>query len=94
MFLFVMDNYSNGHASGFTPCTAVKVSLLPVLQTYELHKTGSQPVKTGSQPVKQEVNKVLKTGFLFYSLTSCVIDLLVLSAVVFPPDFKSQLMLL
>ena len=30
--------------------------------------------KTGSQPVKQEVNKVLKTGFLFYSLTTCVMD--------------------
>ena len=57
-------------------------------------KTGSQAVKTGSQSVKQEVNKVLKAGFLFYSLTSCVIDLLVKSAVVFPPDFKSQLMLL
>ena len=35
-------------------------------------KTGSQPVKTGRQPVKQEVNKVLKTGFLFYGLTTCV----------------------
>ena len=69
--------------------------MLPFLtQQCGFHKTGSQPVKTGSQPVKQEVNKVLKTGFLFYSLTSCVIDLLVLSAVVFPPDFKSQLMLL
>jgi hypothetical protein len=32
-------------------------------------KTGSQPVKTGSQPIKQEV---LETGFLCYSLTSCV----------------------
>ena len=29
-------------------------------------QTESQPVKTGRQPVKQEVNKVLKTGFLFY----------------------------
>jgi hypothetical protein len=36
-------------------------------------KTGSQAVKTGSQSVKQEVNKVLKTGFLFYSLIICVI---------------------
>ena len=65
------------------------------------HKTGCQAVKTGSkavkterQSVKQEENKVFKTGFLFYSQASCVIDLLVLSAVVFPPDFKSQLMLL
>jgi hypothetical protein len=40
-------------------------------------KTGSQAIKTGSQSVKQEVNKVFKTGFLFYSRTSCVIDLLV-----------------
>ena len=38
-----------------------------------VHKTGSQPVKTERQPVKQEVNKVLKTGFLFYGLTTCVI---------------------
>ena len=36
------------------------------------NNTGSQAVKTGSQPVKQEVNKVLKTGFLFYGLTTCV----------------------
>jgi hypothetical protein len=36
------------------------------------HKTGSQAVKTGSQAVKQEVNKVLKTGFLFYGMTTCV----------------------
>ena len=66
-----------------TGSQSVKLGLLSVLRADflflqadflfdELDKTGSQPVNTGSQPVKQEVNKVFKTGFLFYSLTTCV----------------------